>query len=401
MQPQKLTVRQLNMYVRSLLEGDVNLASVTLVGELSGFKNHYSSGHWYFVLKDAEAAVKSVMFKGNALRVKFLPSDGQQVICRGYVSLYEKDGQFQFYAESMEPLGEGDLAAEFERIKNKLEAEGLFSAERKKPLPLYPQKIGVITSETGAALQDILDISKRRYPLASILLFPALVQGAGAPNSLIKALDKAYTFSDIDLIIIGRGGGSAEDLSCFNSEELARKIALSNVPVISAVGHEVDFTICDFVSDLRAPTPSAAAELALPDIADVLDKINSFYSKTKNSAYTAVQNANLKLNALITRRCYTHPQHIFSPFELNLDALNERFKSAYILYTKNCEASLNKLSARLDALSPTKVMERGYSVVYSGDRLVSDAKDIEVDSTLNIRFAKGSANVKVLNKTTE
>lgn len=401
MQPQKLTVRQLNMYVRSLLEGDVNLASITLVGELSGFKNHYSSGHWYFTLKDSDASVKSVMFKGNALRVKFLPSDGQQVVCRGYVSLYEKDGQYQFYAESMQPLGDGELAAEFERIKNKLEAEGLFSPDRKKPLPLYPKKIGVITSATGAALQDILDISSRRYPLANIILFPALVQGAGAPASLISALNKAYSYNDIDLIIIGRGGGSAEDLSCFNSEDLARKIALSKVPVISAVGHEVDFTICDFVSDLRAPTPSAAAELALPDAVELLDKINSFYSKTKNSAFSLVQNANLKLNALASRRCYTNPQHIFSPFEFRLDALNERFKSAYILNTKNYDSAFNKLNARLDALSPCKVMERGYSAVYLGDKLVSSADDIKVDATLNIRFAKGRANVKVIDKTTE
>lgn len=401
MQPQKLTVRQLNMYVRSLLEGDVNLASVALVGELSGFKNHYSSGHWYFTLKDSEAAVKSVMFKGNALRVKFLPSDGQQVVCRGYVSLYEKDGQYQFYAESMEPLGEGDLAAEFERIKNKLEAEGLFSADRKKSLPSYPQKIGVITSETGAALQDILDISRRRYPLASVTLFPALVQGAGAPNSLINALDKAYSYNDIDLIIIGRGGGSAEDLSCFNSEQLARKIALSKVPVISAVGHEVDFTICDFVSDLRAPTPSAAAELALPDTAEILDKINSLYAKTKNSAFSLLQNANLKLNALVTRRCYSNPEHIFSPFEFRLDALNEHFKSAYILNIKNYDAALNRLAARLEALSPKRVMERGYSAVFCGDKLISNSADIEVNSTLDIRFAKGRAKVTVLDKTTE
>ena len=401
MQPQKLTVRQLNMYVRSLLEGDANLASVTLVGELSGFKNHYSSGHWYFTLKDADASVKSVMFKGNALRVKFLPADGQQVVCRGYVSLYEKDGQYQFYAESMEPFGEGDLAAEFERIKAKLQAEGLFDAQRKKPLPKYPQRVGVITSATGAALQDILDISNRRYPLANIVLFPALVQGATAPKSLIDALDKAYGCSDLDLIIIGRGGGSAEDLSCFNSEDLARKIALSKVPVISAVGHEVDFTICDFVSDLRAPTPSAAAELALPSLMEITDKVNSLYTKIKTSAFAVVQNSNLKLNNLISRRCYQSPDHIFTPFELRLDSVNERFKTAYLLKVKNNDALLNKLTARLDALSPIKVMERGYSAVYSDGKLINSADDIKVDSTLNIRFAKGSADVKVLNKTTE
>lgn len=401
MQPQKLTVRQLNMYVRSLLEGDANLASVTLVGELSGFKNHYSSGHWYFTLKDAEAAVKSVMFKGNALRVKFLPADGQQVVCRGYVSLYEKDGQYQFYAESMEAFGEGDLAAEFERIKAKLLSEGLFDAERKKPLPKYPQKVGVITSATGAALQDILDISNRRYPLANIILFPALVQGATAPKSLIDALDKAYGYSDLDLIIIGRGGGSVEDLSCFNSEDLARKIALSKVPVISAVGHEVDFTICDFVSDIRAPTPSAAAELALPSLMEITDKVNSHYTKIKTSAFAVIQNSNLKLNNLISRRCYQSPEQVFTPFELRLDALNERFKTSYLLKVKNNDALLNKLTARLDALSPLKVMERGYSAVYSGGKLINSADDVNVDSTLNIRFAKGSADVKVLNKTTE
>ncbi|MEE1026856.1 MAG: exodeoxyribonuclease VII large subunit, partial [Acutalibacteraceae bacterium] len=279
MQPINLTVKQLNMYVRSLLEGDTNLASITLEGEISGFKNHFGSGHWYFVLKDADASVKSVMFKGNAQRVNFLPRDGMRVVCHGYVSLYEKDGQFQFYAETMHLFGEGDLAAEFERLKRKLESEGLFSLERKRPLPKFPKKIGVITSEIGAALQDILQVTSRRYPISDIVVFPALVQGISAPHSLVSALEKAYSRDDLDLIIIGRGGGSAEDLSCFNDELLARKIVLSPIPVISAVGHEVDFTICDFVSDLRAPTPSAAAELAVPSAEELLFNISSSMSK--------------------------------------------------------------------------------------------------------------------------
>ena len=401
MQPINLTVKQLNMYVRSLLEGDTNLASITLEGEISGFKNHFGSGHWYFLLKDADASVKSVMFKGNAQRVNFIPSDGMRVVCRVYVSLYEKDGQFQFYAETMQPFGEGDLAAEFERLKRKLESEGLFSLERKRPLPKFPKKIGVITSESGAALQDILQVTSRRYPICDIVVFPALVQGISAPNSLVSALEKAYSRDDLDLIIIGRGGGSAEDLSCFNDELLARKIAVEPIPVISAVGHEVDFTICDFVSDLRAPTPSAAAELAVPWAEELLFNINSSMNKIKFFANRKINNLQMGLDNLISKRCFANPKFIFEPFEVKLKSDIERFETAYLLYIKEKEIKLNKSQSTLDALSPLKVMERGFSVVYSGENIITDINDLNIDDTLKIRLLRGSVTVKVLDKSSE
>lgn len=401
MQPINLTVKQLNMYVRSLLEGDTNLASITLEGEISGFKNHFSSGHWYFTLKDADASVKSVMFKGNATYVDFKPEDGMKVICRGYVSLYERDGQFQFYAETMRQYGKGDLAAEFERVKRKLEMEGLFDISKKRPLPQYPKKIGVVTAQSGAALQDILQITERRYPLCNIVLFPALVQGASAPVSLISALKKAYLINDLDLIIIGRGGGSAEDLSCFNDEALARTIAKSPVPTISAVGHEIDFTICDFVADLRAPTPSAAAELAVPSSEDLLERINYLFDKISVLSKKKIKDNQLWLDSLISKSFFVHPQMLFEPFELKLTTTINRLKNAYILSIKNNEIKLNKAVASLEALSPNDVMRRGFSVVYKNGTAVTNSFDLEVGDNLNLRFLSGNADVKVLKITTE
>lgn len=390
-----LTVRQLNMYVRSLLEGDSNLSSVTLEGELSGFKNHFGSGHWYFTLKDADAAVKGVMFKGNAIRVNFEPKDGMRVICHGYVSLYEKDGQFQFYAESMRPFGEGDLAAEFERIKQKLSAEGLFDPERKRPLPTFPNKIGIVTSDTGAALQDILQITSRRFPLTDIVVFPSLVQGIAAPASLIKALNAAYKRNDLDLIIIGRGGGSAEDLACFNDEALARKVASSPVPIISAVGHEVDFTICDFVSDLRAPTPSAAAELAVPSADELINGISLALRRMSAATDKYIARAEIRLNNLTQRRCFARPDMLFAPFEQRLDNAVDRLKSAYDLNLRSAEASLKHLEGKLTALSPMNILKRGFSVVYKNDVLLLNTNDLSINDEINIRFAEGEAKCRV------
>lgn len=392
MQQISLTVRQLNLYVRSLLEGDSHLSSLTLEGELSNFKNHYASGHWYFALKDADATVRGVMFKGNAARVNFLPRDGMKVVCRGYVSLYEKDGQFQFYAESMRPFGEGDLAAEFERIKQKLEAEGLFSADRKRPLPAYPEQIGIITSEAGAALQDMLQILSRRYPLCRLRLYPALVQGSMAPASLIAALQRAYRDTDLDLLIIGRGGGSAEDLSCFNDEALARTVATAPVPIISAVGHEVDFTICDFVSDLRAPTPSAAAELATPDVGELRLYLEQLEKRAKASVMRQLEQGEQRLASNQSRRCFAHPELLFSPFELRLDMIADKLEAAYLLRLRKEESVLERLAGSLLALSPKRVLERGYSVTFCGGAVVKEAAALKKKDQVQVHFADGSVS---------
>ncbi|MBQ2236593.1 MAG: exodeoxyribonuclease VII large subunit, partial [Clostridia bacterium] len=273
-----LSVKQLNMYVKSLIEGDARLAFVSIKGEISNFKNHFSSGHFYFTLKDNDAAIRCVMFRAYASAVKFRPEDGMEVILTGRVSIYERDGQYQFYAEEMHNAGQGDISVQFEQIKKKLAEEGLFDEESKRPIPKFPENIAVVTSNTGAAVQDIMNILSRRYPLARVIMCPVAVQGELAAPDMVNTLERIYALNNADLIIIGRGGGSIEDLWAFNSEALARKIYESPIPVISAVGHETDFTICDFVADLRAPTPSAAAELAVPNSAELKNKIEKLQS---------------------------------------------------------------------------------------------------------------------------
>ena len=302
-----LTVRQLNLYVRSLIEGDARLSNVLVSGELSNFKNHYASGHLYFTLKDREASIRCVMFRSFAERIKFKPLDGLKVVLRGRVSIYEKDGQYQFYAEEMLPEGVGDIALGFEQVKAKLETEGLFDQSTKRPLPKFPKRIAVVTSDTGAAVKDIMNILSRRWSLAEIVLCSVAVQGEQAVPEMLSALDRLYSLSGIDVIIIGRGGGSAEDLWAFNSEQLARKIYESPVPVISAVGHETDFTICDFVADLRAPTPSAAAELAVPNINEISSKLNRYENSLKSFLENKYQFSFARLEALLNAFCMKNP----------------------------------------------------------------------------------------------
>lgn len=251
-----VTVKQLNLYIKSLIDSDQKLCNISVTGEISNFKNHYSSGHWYFTLKDADAQIRCVMFKWSNERVKIDLSDGMSVTVTGRVAVYEKDGQYQLYAESISAVGEGDLALKFQQIKEKLKSEGLFDTETKRAIPRFPKKIAVVTSDTGAAVKDITDILGRRYPICKIVMCPVAVQGEAAAKSMIDTLDKLYTLSDIDTVIIGRGGGSAEDLAAFNDEALARKIYESPFPVISAVGHETDFSISDFVADKRADRKS-------------------------------------------------------------------------------------------------------------------------------------------------
>ena len=260
-----LSVSQITGYLKSLLEGDPNLNPVFISGEISNFTDHYRSGHLYFSLKDEKAVLKAVMFSSSARRLRFRPSDGMKVLCRGRISLYEASGQYQLYVDDMQPDGLGTLNLAYEQLKTRLEKEGLFDAARKRPIPRYPRRVGVITSPTGAAVRDICQILGRRWPMAEIVFCPVLVQGEEAAPQLVEALARMNRVDGVDTIIIGRGGGSLEDLWAFNEESVARAVAASKIPVISAVGHETDFTICDFVADLRAPTPSAAAELAVPD----------------------------------------------------------------------------------------------------------------------------------------
>ena len=397
MQNQTLTVRQLNLYVRSLIEGDVRLSWVSVSGEISNFKNHFSSGHLYFTLKDNDAAIKCVMFRSFAGKIKFRPEDGMKVTLKGRVSLYEKDGTYQFYAEEMIPDGIGDIALAFEQIKEKLQKEGLFDVESKRQIPLFPEKIAVVTSETGAAVRDIINILNRRWPMVKIIMCPVMVQGELAVPSMCETLDRVYALSSADLIIIGRGGGSIEDLWAFNSEELARKIYESPIPVISAVGHETDFTICDFVSDLRAPTPSAAAELAVPDMSEVMAKITRYESVLSVSLENIYNFSLARFSGVINSYYFKNPEEsITQRKSQSVDMLSERLCNLIDGELQKAESLLGNISAKLDALSPLKILSRGYASVTDkkGDG-ISSVLDIDVGDSINLRMADGEVECEV------
>lgn len=395
MQP-TLTVRQLNLYVRSLIEGDIRLNSVLVSGELSNFKNHYQSGHLYFTLKDKDASIRCVMFRSYAAGLKFKPEDGLQVVLRGRVSIYEKDGQYQFYAEEMLPAGIGDIALAFEQVKAKLESEGLFDAETKRPIPKYPKRIAVVTSETGAAVRDIMNILSRRWPVAERVLCPVSVQGELAVPEMLSTLDRIYKLSGIDVIIIGRGGGSAEDLWAFNSEQLARKIYESPVPVISAVGHETDFTICDFVADLRAPTPSAAAELAVPDISEIENKLNRYNTLLKTFLVGRYNYADTRLKGCLNAMCFKNPAEFITGRRYELldrltDSLSKNAKNVF----DSADNRLTNLVTRLDSLSPLKVLARGYAAVTDKNGNVAKAKNLKTDDEIKVKLSDGQVLCQV------
>ena len=394
-----LTVRQLNLYVKSLIEGDVRLNYVTVLGEISNFKNHYASGHLYFTLKDKDAQIRCVMFKGFAQYVKFNIKDGMQVVLRGRVSIYEKDGQYQFYAQEMHELGCGDIALQFEQIKERLSKEGLFDSENKRPIPKFPKRIAVITSDTGAAVQDILNILSRRWPISEILLCPVAVQGENAVGDMLTALENVYNLNNCDTIIIGRGGGSIEDLWAFNNEQLARKIYESPIPVISAVGHETDFTICDFVADLRAPTPSAAAELAVPDIAEVSLKINSLVSSLKSSLISKYQLNKLKLDSLVNSNCFKNPINtIIGTKSETTDILTDRLLTKYSNILSKNETRLVGCVSKLDALSPLKVLSRGFSVAEHNGKILKSVSLVEAGDSITLKLTDGKLNCMVNSK---
>lgn len=391
-----ITVKQLNFFVKSLLEGDKRLNCVSVKGEISNFSNHYASGHWYFTLKDSDASIRCVMFKSYASKVKFNIENGMQVVIEGKVSLYERDGQYQFYVEQLLSDGIGDIAVAFEQIKQRLLKEGLFDTDNKRPIPSFAKKIAVITSPTGAAVQDILSILKRRNPMCEVVLCPVSVQGESAVPEMIDALNKVYNLTDVDLIIIGRGGGSIEDLWAFNSEILARKIYESPFPVISAVGHETDFTICDFVSDLRAPTPSAAAEIAVPDISIFRQNLLRYKENMVSSLNNRYNLEISRLSAFTNSAVMRNPENILFPFMQNLDRITEKllFCEKNILNSKT--ADFQKEVAALDALSPLKLLKSGYSIVKKGEKTVSSVNELNIGDDVDITFSDGKVNAKII-----
>lgn len=384
-----ITVSQLNRYVKSLLEGDANLAAVYIGGEISNFTNHYKSGHLYMSLKDEGAVVKAVMFRAYASKLAFTPENGMKVIVKARVSLYEKDGAFQIYIEEMQPDGVGALQIAFEQLKKKLAAEGLFEASRKKPLPRYPARVGVITSPTGAAVRDIFNVLGRRFPLARVVFTPVLVQGEGAPAQLVAALRRFNETNAADVLIIGRGGGSIEELWAFNDETVARAVAASRIPVISAVGHETDFTICDFVADLRAPTPSAAAELAVPDQHQLAARLTQLYGALRQSALHRVEVENTRLASIRGKRCLATPLFYVEEQGMRLDYFVRRFAAAARVQTSRAEGRLSAAAGKLDALSPLKVLSRGYSIVYKDGEVQHSVEGIRSGDKLSLRLSDG------------
>lgn len=389
-----LTVSQLNRYMSFRIKDDPKLRSIMIRGEISGFKHHSATGHFYFTLKDEASAVKAIMFSSFASRVRFMPQNGMSVIAVGSIQVFERDGVYQLYVTDMQPEGVGAMYLAAEQLKEKLSAEGLFDERYKKPIPRFPSKIGVVTAKNGAALQDILNILGRRYPVCSAVIFPCLVQGEYAPSSICEALRDA-DISGCDVIICGRGGGSAEDLSAFNSEDVARCVFNMQTPVISAVGHETDITVIDFVSDLRAPTPSAAAELAVPDMTALYDSVD-MYEKSLSAAFGAyIDRRRRELHETEIRLNGFYPAAKLARSRERVRALEARLSEAMKVFIAKKDSEIAKRAARLDELSPLKIMARGYSLVYKGEQLIRSADSLKAGDEITVRFAEGSAEAVI------
>ncbi len=392
--PSALTVSELNGYIKRIFDSDRTLSAVTVKGEISNFVNH-KSGHLYFSLKDTDSQIRAVMFRSSAQRLKFLPESGMKVILHGSVTVYQRDGSYQLYVNSMEPDGIGALYLAYEQLKERLSGEGLFDDIYKKDIPRFPEKIGVITSPTGAAVRDIINVTGRRYPLAKIYLYPSLVQGDGAVENLISALDYFEKTKLVDVIIIGRGGGSIEDLWAFNSEQLARKIFSMSIPIISAVGHETDFTICDFVSDLRAPTPSAAAELSVPDIRELIMRLDGMSERLSDALMRLVERKREKLNIVMSSEIFKKP---LTPINAKRDLLSEKYNEIIsnikeIIEQKRIGLVLK--TEKLNALNPLSVMARGYAVAEIDGNIIKSVKKIAKGDVLTVKFSDGTVETGV------
>jgi exodeoxyribonuclease VII large subunit len=357
-----ITVSRLNSYIKMLLGNDEYLSNVLVRGEISNFK-HHQSGHLYFTLKDSNSALSCVMFQARASLLDFRPEDGMEVVVSGYVSVFERTGRYQLYALSMLPGGEGELYRQFEDLKKKLSAEGLFDESVKKPLPVIPGKIGVVTSETGSVIKDILNVLDRRFPIYNLELYPAHVQGRGAEKEIAAGIRYFNEKGEADVIIIARGGGSIEDLWPFNEEYLARAIYESEIPVVSAVGHETDFTIADYVSDKRAPTPSAAAEIVVPELSQLIDNIYDYGIRLGNSIRRVVDGCTARLRALEDRPVLKRPGEIFNLTEMVIDRLSERLESGLSRIMERKDSELKSAAAKIELLSPIATLVRGYSVL--------------------------------------
>lgn len=400
--PNIVSVTALNTYIKGLVDGDYKLKNIFLCGEISNFTNHVRTGHFYLTLKDESSAIKAVMFSYNASRLKFMPENGMKVLVFGSVSVFPRDGQYQFYIENMQPDGLGSLNLAFEQLKERLSKEGIFAVEHKKPLPAYPRVIGVVTSPTGAAFQDIKNVLRRRWPVAKILLCESQVQGESAPRQIAEGIRRLSADGRSDVIIVARGGGSIEDLWAFNDETVAYAIYDSNIPVVSGVGHETDFTIADFAADLRAPTPSAAAELSTPDITTELQQIMALKLAAQRSMLRRVETGREQINRLLDRNVMKSPLGVLNERKLILDSQIEKMNHYIITQAASRRAELSLNAGKLDSISPLKVLSRGYGIPMTTDgRIISSIKAVSKGDKLNLTLADGNIDCTVNSVNTE
>ena len=390
-----ISVSDLNKYIKDKIANDEALNNVLVKGEISNFKNHYT-GHMYFTLKDENSLIKCIMFKTYTSNLKFMPKDGMKVMVFGTVSVFERDGVYQIYCKAMQEDGMGSLYTAYEELKAKLEKEGLFDVAHKKKIPAMPKCIGVLTSNTGAVIRDIINVSTRRNPNVYIKLLPVPVQGEGAAVKIAEAIRTMNEQKLADVIILARGGGSLEDLWPFNEEIVAREIYNSELPVISSVGHETDFTIADFVADLRAPTPSAAAELAVPNIADVILKLNSYKNRYQLALKKKVEFMRLRYEKCMNQRVFKEPLQKIQEKYIVIDMKIKSMQNSVNAMYKDKKGNAMKLIAKLDALSPLKTLMRGYSIVSLNGKSIKSANDLKKDDEVELRLSEGSAKAKIL-----
>ena len=391
------SISQINEYIKMTLESNPVLGNVWLRGEISNFKSNYSSGHLYFSLKDEKSAIRAVMFRSSAARLRFRPESGMKVLVHGKVSAYTVSGDYQIILDDMQPDGAGSLAIAFEQLKQRLGSEGLFDVSRKKPIPPFARSVGVITSASGAALHDIINVSGRRCPSTSIVIYPAYVQGELAPASLTGGIQFFNRVHPVDLIIIGRGGGSAEDLWCFNNEGLARAIADSAIPVISAVGHETDFTICDFVADLRAPTPSAAAEIAFPDTSELRAKIAGLRERSDRLMLHKLDRIDARLQMLRKSAELHSPIRMLEDNTAKLAGLRTEMDSLIKSSLARKESGFGLLCARLEGVNPLSVLAHGYAMVQNSEgEIVSKTDEVKKGDRVQISLSDGAVMAEIL-----
>lgn len=391
-----ITVSQLNNYMKRFVDGNIHLTGLWIKGEISNCKQHYS-GHIYLTLKDSLSVLKVIMFRSYCEKLKFRPENGMCVMIFGNVSVFERDGIYQLYAEKIIPDGVGELYAAYRQLKARLDEEGLFRESVKKKIPVYPKRIAVVTSPTGAALRDIINIITRRYPLCHIRIYPVKVQGIGAADSICDALKRISENKDCDTVILGRGGGSLEDLWAFNEEKTAYAIYNCSIPVISAVGHETDYTISDFVADLRAPTPSAAAELAVPDAGELWYKLDNYVSSMTSSVVSAYRHAELSLKVMDDEFLLSSEMSILLNKQLMFQNVLQQINNSCNYFIAGISGRVSSLNSELNALNPDNVLKRGYSYVTSPDGHVLDFDDLKIGDSVNVTFDKGILECKILN----